>query len=108
MSVRRNIVTGVTLGLIFIAAMIFTTYADARSAETVRVMDVVSADCAIAPPRGLPQPCGYHSGWNGDGIRDTGIVAAGCAFGAMNGGGPWGCAAGAVSAWGGIIFAGLD
>lgn len=101
MSVRRNVITGLTLGLIFIGAMFFS---DDSKAKADPVVDVVASDCHIVPPRGLPQPCDYDSGWNEDGIRDTAIVGGGCAFGALNGGGPWGCAAGAVAAWAGILF----
>ena len=37
-------------------------------------------------------------------MRDIGIVGTGCALGAVNGGGPWGCAVGAVSAFAGILW----
>ena len=100
MSARRNITTGLTLGLIFVGAMVLD---DAQAnADTV---DVVASDCHIVPARGLPVPCDDDmGGWNEDGIRQSAIVGSGCAFGALNGGGPWGCAAGAVAAWGGILF----
>jgi hypothetical protein len=37
-------------------------------------------------------------------MRDIGIVITGCLFGAMNGGGPWGCAAGAGAGYAGIVW----
>jgi hypothetical protein len=104
-SVKRNLAAGATAGLIFIGAMILSDDADAHPVD---VVEPVAADCAIVPPRGLPQPCDYDSGWNTDGLRDSAIIGVGCALGAVNGGGPWGCAVGAVSGYAGILFGNLD
>jgi hypothetical protein len=76
--------------------------------EPVEPVETVASDCHIVPPRGLPQPCDYNSGWNTDGIRESAQVGVGCALGTLNGGGPWGCAAGSVAAAFGIYFGHLE
>lgn len=104
MSMKRSLISGATFGLIFAGSYGIVSTSD--PAPTSNPVEVVAEDCYIVPPRGLPQPCGEPPLSN-DNMRDIGIVITGCALGAVNKGGPWGCAAGAVSAWAGILWGGL-
>lgn len=104
MSTKRKIISGATMGLIFAGSYVAVSASDPAPAS--QTVEVVAEDCYIPMPRGLPQPCG-EAPLSNDNMRDIGIVITGCALGAVNGAGPWGCAAGAVSGWAGILFGGL-
>lgn len=101
MSRSRNLIRSATVGLIFAGA--FTVVSTSDPAPSSQAIDVAADDCYIVPPRGLPQPCG-EAPLSNENMRDIGIVGTGCALGAVNGGGPWGCAVGAVSAFAGILW----
>jgi hypothetical protein len=95
----RRITAVLIFPAIFAGALVITSSTDPAAGP----VEVVAEDCWLVPPRGLPQPCGDPPLSNAN-LRDIGIVITGCALGALNGGGPWGCAVGATSGYAGVLW----